>query len=350
MGRRFIRVPMGIPTRADIARRLRTLFGGITIRVFAVILLAILPFVGFRALDLFQSRQQFIELAGNKALDLARRGAELYSAPIVEAQTLLQVVSQVPQVVAGSSQSCASFLERAGRDRPWVKGFWVIDGDGRVICSTVPQAVGLDLSGRDYVQKALATRQFTVTDFMLAELSGEPTTMAALPVEDGEGRARLFGVTLNLNWFSRLAAEVGSENNVRVLLFDGQGTLLARYPAKPEWIGKNFRGFPLVSHMRATGLKRGWTEIDSPIGPAQIYGFLEIPGTPARIAIGFDRPKVLAGISTEIAKAVVALLLTALLAALTSMFLARRIVRPLQVLTAGAKGARNSSSVTLPRV
>ena len=326
------------------------LFDGIAIRLFGLVLLAGVPLVAVRTIDLVQDRQDLVERAGNKAFEIARRGAELYREPIVEAQTLLQVAAQVPAVVSGSQAECASFLTKAGRDRAWANGFWVIGEDGRVACTTVPGGFGHSLANREHFRRAVGTAGFVLSDFFVDDLRGEPASMAAVSVKDQDGSTRVLGVTLSLDWFSRLAAEVGTENDARVLLFDGNGTLLARYPSKPEWIGKNFRTFPLVKYVTGSAKKQGWTQVDSRIGPAQIYGFLEIPGTQALLAVGFERDTVLAGINTEIAKAAFALFLTTLFAALASMYLARRIVRPLKILTVGAKAARDSSAAALPAV
>src|SRR5215470_15987013 len=99
------------------AKPLKALFGGIQLRLAGMIMLAVLPLVGVRAVGLYQERQHQIDSAGERALEIARRGTDLSREPIVAAQTLLQVVAQVPEVVTGSPEKCAAFLARAGRDR-----------------------------------------------------------------------------------------------------------------------------------------------------------------------------------------------------------------------------------------
>ena len=313
-----------------------------------MVLIAILPLVAARTFELGQERQRLVEQAGIRALDIARRGAELYRDPISEAQTLLQVAAQVPAVFSGSPETCSAFLEKVGRNRAWANGFWVIGETGRVVCSTVPEGVGLNVADHDYFRRAISNREFVLSDFFVDEIRRKPASMAALPTIDHTGGIQVLGVTLSLDWFSRLAAEVGTEIDARVLLFDGQGTLLARYPEMPEWIGRNFRSFPLVAHVATTGKRDGWTQVESKIGPDQIYGFHQIPGTQALIAVGFERDKVVSSINAEIARTALVLLITTLLAAFASMYLARRIMRPLKVLAVSAQAAESSSTATFP--
>jgi len=324
------------------------LFGGIRIRLFGMILLVALPLMGAVGVDLYRDRQASIAAAHAKAIDRARRVAELYQRVIVEARMLLEVISQVPEVIASSPDTCRSFLQRVGGSRGWERGIWVIGADGRVMCSTTANVVGADLSGRDHFRRAMRDREFVVSDFFVG-VTGWPLNVVALPVINRDGTViGVVSVGLDLAWFDRLAAQVGRDDDAMVLLFDGAGTLLARYPAKPEYIGRNWQGYPLMERMLAA--PEGTADIESRIGPPQIFGWVPVPGTRARIAVGFDRSKVLARVDAEFATAGLVFLLVTLLAALASFPLARGIVQPLKQLTAGAEAARDRGVNTLPAV
>src|SRR5215470_12598653 len=335
--RRLIRLRTGRMTmQGRFAKPLKALFGGIQLRLAGMIMLAVLPLVGVRAVGLYQERQHQIDSAGERAVDIARRGADLSREPIVAAQTLLQVVGQVPEVVTGSPEKCAAFLARAGRDRGWASSFWVIGTNGKVVCGTLQGSVGLDVSDRDYFKRAMATRSFLVSDFFRGKMSGLPTSMAILPALDAKGNVvRLLAVTLRLSWFSRLAEELGTGAKATVFLVDGNGNLLARHPERPDRIGQNFRGHPLMDKMLAAD--QGWAEIDSVDGPRRIYGFFKIPGSTGRLAVGFDRADVLQQVNADIAKAGLMFVVVMLLAILMSNVLANRIARPLKLLTASLR-------------
>jgi diguanylate cyclase (GGDEF)-like protein/PAS domain S-box-containing protein len=326
----------------------RALFGGIRIRLFGMILLVALPLMGAVGVDLYRERQASIEAAHAGAIDRARNLAERYQRVVVEARTLLEVISQVPEVIASPPDTCRSFLLRVSSSRGWERGIWVFGADGHVVCSTTASAVGADLSGREHFRRAMQERELVVSDFFVG-ITGAPLNVVALPVINRAGAAiGVVSIGLDLNWFSKLAAEAGRDDDALVLLFDGAGNLLARYPERPEYIGRNWRGYPLMERMVAA--PQGSAEVYSSMAPPQIFGWVPVAGTPARIAVGFDRAKVLSRVDAEVATAGLVVLLVMGVAALASFPLARGIVQPLKLLTAGAEAARERMIERLPVV
>ncbi|HEV2954550.1 MAG TPA: EAL domain-containing protein [Xanthobacteraceae bacterium] len=329
-------------------RPARALFGGIRIRLFGMILLVALPLMGAVGVSLYRERQASIEAAHVNAIDRARRVAERYQRVVLEARTRLDVISQVPEVIASPPDTCRSFLLRVGGNRGWERGIWVIGADGRVVCATTPNAVGIDLSSREYFHRAVGNREFVLSDFFVGAM-GSPMNVVAMPVISRDGAViGVVSIGLDLAWFNKLAAEAGRPDDALVLLFDGAGNLLARYPEKPEYIGRNWRGYPLMERMME--VPEGSADVNSSIGAAQIFGWVAVPGTPARIAVGFDRAKVLSRVDYEVATAALVVLLVMALAALASFPLARGIVQPLKLLTAGAEAARDRMIESLPVV
>src|SRR6202011_3054648 len=307
-------------------------FGGIRIRLFGMILLVALPLMSAVGVSLYRERQASIEAAHANAIDRARSVAERYQRVIAEARMLLDVVTQVPEVIASPPDPCRSFLQRGGGTRGWEHGIWVVGADGRVVCATTPGVVGIDASSRQYFGRAMHDREFVVSDFFVG-VTGAPLNVVALPVINRDGAAiGVVSVGLDLDWFNKMAAEAGRADDATVLLFDGAANLLARYPEKPEYIGRNWRGYPLMERMMAA--PQGSADISSSINSPQIFGWVPVPGPPARIAVGFDRAKVLSRVDGEVATATFVVLLVMPLAALASFPLARGIVQPLKLLTA----------------
>src|ERR1043166_9210985 len=329
-------------------RPARALFGGIRIRLFGMLLLVALPLIGAVSVSLYRERQASIEAAHAKAIDRARHVAEVYQRVIAEARMLLEVLTQVPEVIAGPPDTCRSFLKRVGGTRGWEHGIWVVGADGRVVCATTPGVVGINASSREYFGRAMRDREFVVSDFFVG-VTGAPLNAVALPVINRDGAViGVMSIGLDLAWFNKMAAEASREEDALVLMFDGAGNLLARYPKKPEYIGRNWRGYPLLERMMA--VPQGTADISSSLNAPQIFGWVPVPGTPARIAVGFDRAKVLSRVDSEVATAGLVVLLVMALAALASFPLARGIVQPLKLLTAGAEAARDRIIERLPPV
>lgn len=325
------------------------LVGGIRFRLIGMILVAVVPLILAHAVTLYEQRTKTIVAAGLRAQDLARRGTDLYRELTFEAQTLLQILANVPEVVSGSPEACAAFLEEAGRDRAWINGFWVFAPNGRALCSTVPGGVGFDVSNRKYFITAMKTHKFTVSDFIISRIRHVPITVAALPVLDGKGDVKhLLGITLRLGWFYRFVGELSRSLDATVWLVDGNGVLMARSPKRPDLIGKDFRHLDLVRNM--LGRNQGWVDVSANDGMRGIYGFAQIPGTNARIAVGLDRNAVLEVSNAQIARDGLMVSIALLIALLTALAIARGIAKPLSVLTAGAEHARLVGSPALPPV
>jgi hypothetical protein len=186
------------------------LLGGIRIRLVGMVLMVALPLVAVQTFELYKDRERDIEAAHTKALDTARHGVERYQSTIVAVRALLDTISLVPDVVSGSAATCAAFLQRAGQKLAWAGEFLIFDPDGRIVCATIPAAVGADRSDRDYFKQALATREFAVNDLVIARVLGTPTYIATLPVLDANGNViRVLSISLRLNWFTSLLPRLG---------------------------------------------------------------------------------------------------------------------------------------------
>ena len=74
---------------------------------------------------------------------------------------------------------------------------------------------------------------------------------------------------------------------VDVMMFDGTGTVLARYPSSEKWVGQRFQEHPTLHQMlsRTDGNYVG-DDID---GVRRIFGFAQLPGVHARLAVGSRR-------------------------------------------------------------
>src|ERR1700730_11231573 len=139
--------------------------GGVRLRLVGMILLVALPLVAVLGFALLEDRARNIEAAHERSLAIARRGGAQFEAAIGGMRGLLQTLALVPDVVAGSPETCAAFFARAGTRLSWAAQFWMMGTDGRIICSTVPGALGTDRADREYFQNAIATGAIGLRDF-----------------------------------------------------------------------------------------------------------------------------------------------------------------------------------------
>ena len=173
--------------------------------------------------------------------------------------------------------------------------------------------------------------------------------MLTLPILDDRGAVkRVMAVALRLQWFASLFAEVSERSGASVILFDGQDTMLARYPDRPDWIGQSWSGRPLIERIGNT--LEGSGEIVGVDGLDKIVGWAPVPGTRAHIAVGFDRAQVLDEVDTKTRRGMFVMSIVVGCAILAGFAMARSVVRPLKLLTQGAEAVRNAPDAALPKI
>jgi len=320
-------------------------------RLIVLALVAIVPLIVERVRLLEADRVERIDAAYQAALDLARQGVERQGEIAVEARALLQVVARAG-AAALSSGDCAHFLTGVAADVPWIKGLSVVAPHGRIACSTFAGSVGLDVSDRDYIQQTLRTRKFMMSDYVISRLSGEPTIVAALPVQRPDGAVDgIIVAGIDLQWVGRLAAAVAQKPGAMVLLVDGGGTVLAAEPPNRTWLGRPFPDQPLIKAMLAG--PQGSVTTAGLDGVRRIFGFLRLPGTDARLAIGLNESEVLHRLDRAMAVAYAQLGFVCVIVLFGVWFGGERlIVQPIRALarTAGRFGQGNLAERATSRV
>jgi len=134
-------------------------------------------------------------------------------------------------------------------------------------------------------------------------------------------------------------------------MIDGSGTILAQYPNHQDLIGRQFGDHPLVRAM--LGQPEGLVTATALDGVRRIFGYIQLPGTQAHIAVGLDENEVLARVNREMWTALGEVSAVAALVLLGIWFGGERmLVRPIRALanTAGriGRGNVNTRAAELP--
>ncbi|MDB5602116.1 MAG: diguanylate cyclase [Xanthobacteraceae bacterium] len=267
----------------------------LSIRARLLILAAIslLPLVLDRFRDIESDRVERIETITQQALDFAKQGTAAQNEVIVAARAVLQVAASAYGMVAADPAVCASFLTNTKRQAPWFRSLSVANRDGRIICSTNAPSIGRDVSATSHFQQAVITGEFTLGGYYTGPQIGS-VVATAVPhlTADDTLDAVLLG-PIQLDWFGRIASALARRSGAVVMMFDGTGTVLARYPASDQWVGQSLRDHATLREMlaRTEGNFTG-NDID---GVRRIFGFAQLPGVHARLAVGFEESTVLAG-------------------------------------------------------
>jgi GGDEF domain-containing protein len=338
--------------RADsaIARTKRAL--SIRARLMILAIIAIVPLVLERIHNEQFDRAQRVDAAYQQALALARRAAAVQNDVIVSTRAFLTVLIGTGVVANPANPSCSRLLKGIAEPERWIKTLSVADRTGRIVCSSYPEAVGLDISNRPHFIAAVKSGAFVLGDYIMGTREKSPFIVASLPQRNADGSIEsVVLATLDLNWIGQIASALAVRHGSIMLLVDGNGTVLAHEPQPADWVGRKLGDHPLIKDMMTQ--HEGVITAASLDGIRRIFAFVDLPGTNAHVAIGFDEDEVLSRANSAMWLAFTELGSVTFLVLLSIWFGADRLlVRPIRVLAEAAgrigRGEDKAHAASLP--
>jgi HAMP domain-containing protein len=319
----------------------RALIRSLRTRLLLLVAIAVLPALAMIVYAGVENRRLAARAAQERALHLANLAA-LQQNQIVEAtRQLLAGLAQLPAVRGLAPGPCSALMAEVQKQFPSYANMGAIRPDGELVCSAVPLPGPLNVADRSYFRRALETREFAVSEFLIGRVTQKPSLTFAYPALDRrrEVEAVLFAA-VDLRWLNHLAADALLPRGSTLTVVDQEGRVLARHPQGEAWIGKVVAGMPMVQAI-LTGRPEGTGEAAGLDGVPRLYGFARLPLPPGAgrlyIAVAIPTSEALAAANRALGAhlggfAVVALL--ALAAALVGGH--RLVVRPAVAVTAAA--------------
>ena len=300
-------------------------------RLMVLAMIALAPLMVERIRAIEADRAERIDTANQQALGLARQGIEAQREAVIAARAFLQVAARAHATFAATPDACNRFLIDIAAHVSW-RTFSVADADGRIVCSSRPEAIGLDISDRAYFRQAVRTGQFVVSDYAVGRLDAGPMAVAVFPRRTGNAiDAVLIGV-MDLSWLTRLTNATAEQPGAAVMMVDGAGTVLTHQPDPEQWSGRAFKDHALLRAMLAA--PEGVVSQTGLDGVRRVFGFVQLPGTDTRLAVGLDEGQILQGVDRAMRIAYLQLAAIGTLLLLAIWIGGNRlIVRPLRVLT-----------------
>lgn len=302
------------------------------IRLIVIILILVGPLAVFQALEFWQVKTTRTRITQQQAYDLAKAAAARYQDTIDDVQSVLGLLSRVKDVTDAPQEACSRFLSEIVPSHAWARTLFLVDKSGRVSCSTNPASLGFDLSKREWFQKAKAAGPFSVSEFLVSQVSGLPSSFALLFFRNQtSGEEQAIATNLDLAWFDRLAAATNQRADALMMFVDADGIVLSRHPAA---IVPGFaRVSPTLRSAIFTPHDGLFTGMD-PDGKERLFGAFKLSGTGAHVVVGFDRSAALGRIDRYIVIAALVFGGVMLLGALIVWFIGERIfVQPMRELS-----------------
>lgn len=318
---------------AALARRASS----IRVRIVLLAIIAVAPLLFDRVRLLEASRTDQMAAAQAQALDLARIGVDKQEDVLISARSLLQTVSHAIERIPPQFRECNHFLSDTASDVPWVKAISVVNLKGLVVCSSSPQALGLDVSDRAYFHRALAGPGLVMSGFLYPRAQTGAAIIASYGKRDPSGQTEaVINVVVDLRWIGQLASVVEQRPGAVALLVDAAGMVLAGHPDPGAWAGRDVADYPLMREIRTrsqgTVTSAGFDTV------RRIWGFRPIADGAGHLLVGIDEREVLAGVQREMNLAYMQLALVVILVLLGAWtFGERTILSPIRTLARAAE-------------
>lgn len=333
---------------------------GIRARLVLLALILVSPLMFDRVRGLEDSRSKKIELAVAELTELARHAADSQRDIVLTVQAILRSSAYIYGAAQDASQGCAILRATARVDLPWIRSLSVIDTDGVVRCSTASNVIGLNLSDRDYFQRALNTSTFVISDYIFSRAANLPSVMAAYPAKNfTSGKKAVVIAAIDLKWMSQLLSRAQKRPGMSAVFVDGEGTVLAASAENADMIGKPLKNTALLDAVAARKINladdSGTMSFTTAEGETQIVTFASVEGTTGRMIASINEAKMLRDIDHNIRTAYGKFALIILGALLGAWVVAEKlIVHPIAVISKmaerfGEGDLSSRTSQSLPR-
>jgi signal transduction histidine kinase/ActR/RegA family two-component response regulator len=303
------------------------------IRLFALIILTMLPIVGIEAYDEIDARSLRAEEGKDQALRLVRLVAMEQARVIEGAHQLLTALSEAPAVRSGDAPACSAFLGDLSGAYKQYASFMSIDLTGRSVCVGRGGTPGGFFGDRPYFKLALANREFVLGEYDVDPALRRKVIYLAQPYYGPEGKiAGVVTAGLSLDWLNGELARDPLPPKATVSAVDREGTIIARYPGQDRFVGTKIPG---QSHSYMLSGGEGVQEALGFDGIARIYSYAPLPDGPPglTLSVGLDKSEVLKGIETENRRDILVIAGSSILALLLAGIGARMFIsRPIKTL------------------
>src|SRR5437588_9617333 len=220
---------------------------GIRARLALLALILVAPLMLERAHSLEDTRSKQVALASQEFSDLAQHSADTQREVISSVETMLKSAAYI-RASGGIGRSCEILRASLPVNLPWIRSIMLVSKEGVVQCSTLNVQVGLNIGDRDYFRKAQETRDFVFSDYLFGKTNNRPIVMAAYPVAAINPEEESVAVAgINLDWLSKIMANLGGRPGISALLIDSTCVVLAAPPDQASMLGRPLANVPRLS-------------------------------------------------------------------------------------------------------
>ena len=291
------------------------------IRLLVFVLLAFVPAIGLTLFTFADQRHHATEQAKDTALQLAHTATSSYERLILQTQSVLTGLAQLPALRQPIGMDCPKILRARMDEFLYYANIGVADIDGNLICSALPTNGRVNIADRPYFWRAVASGDFAIGEYQVGRVTGKGTINFGYPMLDARGRVgQVVYAALDLAWLNDFAANANLPPGSSVTVLDRKGTILARFPDSDAWVGKSEPEAPIVAATISGG--EGTVEAAGLDGVARLYGFVPLQtgrgGSALFLSVGIPKAAALQEATRDLARNALAVTIFGTLALLAA--------------------------------
>jgi PAS domain S-box-containing protein len=319
-------------------------------RVYLLVLLAAAPAF---ALQLYKDLEQ--RAAGEAQVEaearrLVRFASGEFDKVLEGARAFLVAVAAHPDIRAADPQACGDYLRGMGMLPPPLRGAFLVDDQGTIVCSSRPLAGDVNVADRSYFQLTRDSRRFTVGDLVVSRIDGTVSLPVALPLASTAGAVQgILAMGLSTDALQQMFQNKAWPQGGSISIVDRTGTIVVRWP-NPELVGTKL---PDTFHWMLDAPGEAVTSGIGPDGVERIGAFVPPSANHGvLISVALSKPAALAPLDQALRRdmallgAVAALALAA--AVLGGRYFIRRPVATLSAAAARLRAGDLSARAALP--
>ena len=245
--------------------------GGLRGRIALLILLGTLPALCLLAYLSVSERERAIAKTYQDTTRLARLAAAKEGALIEGARQLTIALTFFPPAVHHAAAECKAFARELLQGYPQYTNFGVVDVDGTIWCSSAPIRAKYNLADREYMRRAIETRQPALGGYQIGRVTGIASIVYASPIMAGERITGVAFASLRASAFGALGQEMDMPEGATYLIVDHDGRVLRRFPESEGWQGRDIADTGLFREAAARGSGSLQTEDFDHL--QRLYGF-----------------------------------------------------------------------------
>jgi signal transduction histidine kinase/CheY-like chemotaxis protein/HAMP domain-containing protein len=211
-----------------------------------------------------------LEERSRAELEAERQTHQSARALVLEHQRILAHARQILADLASlreiravkPSAACDESLARVRQHNPNYGNIIVVDPQGDLQCSSLPNKRSLNYADRAWFRRVVRSRRFSVGDYMIGKIYGLPSLGLGQPIYSKTGRLTgVLAAALDVKWLKQMSENLPLPANSVMELVDTTGKVLIRVPdPEGQWSG---RQAPEAGLLARAGFAdcRGFTQV-----------------------------------------------------------------------------------------